>query len=75
MSAALHRGDLSLAEKLAKEAKPTRDRLAEEFAGNEVVIGNLGAILQAALFRRDLSLAEKLAKEISMSGSLAALRR
>ena len=75
MYAALHRGDLNLAEKLAKEAKPTRDRLAEEFAGNEVVIGNLGAILQAALFRRDLSLAEKLAKEISMSGSLAALRR
>ena len=75
MHAALARGDLSLAEKFAKEAKSTRDRLAEEYAEDEVVIKNLGTIMSVALNRGDLSLAEKLAKEISMSGSLAALRR
>ena len=75
MSAALSKGNLNLAEKLAKEAKSTRDRLAKEYAGNEVVMNYLGMIMTVALSCGDLSLAEKLAKEISMSGSLAALRR
>ena len=75
LSASIYLSNLNLAEKLAKEAKTTRDRLAKEYADNEFVIGNLGTVMSAVLNRGDLSFAEKLAKEISMSGSLAALRR
>ena len=72
---AIAHSNLILAEELAKEAKPTRDKLAKEYAGNEVVMNYLGMIMTVALSCGDLSLAKKLAKEISMSGSLAALRR
>ena len=73
--ASLTRGNLGFAEELAKDAKSTRDRLAKEFADDPVVMSNLNTIISAALHRGNLGFAEKLAEEISLSGSLAVLRR
>ncbi len=75
LHAAINLSDLSIAEELAKDAKSTRDRLAEEYADDPVVMNNLDTIIYAALARGNLDFAEELAEEISLSGSLAVLRR
>ena len=75
LCAAINLSDLSIAEKLAKDTKSTRDRLAEEYVDDQVVMDNLNTIINVALHRGNLGLAEKLAEEISLSGSLAVLRR
>ena len=61
LNTSIRKSDLSLADKLAAAAKPTRDKLAEEYKHDEVVIFNLPTIMSAALPRGNLSLADKLA--------------
>ena len=62
LSISISKSDLSFADKLAAGAKPTRDRIAEEYKHDEVVISNLPTIMSAALSRGNLSFAYKLAE-------------
>jgi hypothetical protein len=63
LHAAINLSDLSIAEKLAKDAKSTRDRLAEKYAADPVVMKNLNTIIYVSLIRGNLGFAENLAKD------------